>query len=138
MRAVLVVLFLPAACTGMSQPSNMVVAPTMPGASATSAAAPLDDAAEPPVAFDAGAPDDDAGAPSRFRGCGVDADCVAVPHVGCCHNGWMEAVAASQRDAYASSFVCPNPHPICAMHLIRDTREAKCVRATGLCTMVSK
>jgi hypothetical protein len=78
----------------------------------------------------------DAGAPARFRACVADTDCVAVPRVGCCHNGWNEAVALSQKDAYAASFVCPEAHPICAMFIVRDTRVPVCDRTTHLCTLV--
>ena len=53
-----------------------------------------------------------------------------VPRVGCCHNGWNEAVAVSQRDAYAASFVCPEAHPVCAMFLVRDTRVPQCDAGT--------
>jgi hypothetical protein len=74
-------------------------------------------------------------APARFRACSADTDCVAVSRVGCCHNGWNEAVAASQKDAYAASFVCPVAHPICAMVIVRDTRQAACDAATRLCTL---
>jgi hypothetical protein len=74
-------------------------------------------------------------APARFRACAADADCVAVPGVGCCQNGWNEAVAVSQKDAYAASFVCPVAHPICAMVVVRDTRQPGCDAAMHLCTM---
>lgn len=118
----------------------MVVAPTMPAPSASPAPLTSSQNDAPSVPLDAGetANGDDAGAPARFRACGADADCVAVPRAGCCHNGWKEAVAASQKDAYATSFVCPDPHPVCAMYLIRDAREARCDRATRLCTMIVK
>jgi hypothetical protein len=131
-----------AACATSAQPPSMVVAPTTPAASETAAgvaSSPLQDR-DPLAALDAGttAAADDAGAPARFRACSADADCIAVPRVGCCHNGWKEAVAASQKDPYAASFVCPDPHPVCAMYLIRDAREAKCDPTTRLCTMTTK
>jgi hypothetical protein len=66
----------------------------------------------------------------------ADADCIVVPRVGCCHNGWNEAVSSSQRAAYAASFTCPNAHPLCAMFIVRDTRAARCDAASHLCTMV--
>jgi hypothetical protein len=78
----------------------------------------------------------DGGIPAQFRACTMDSDCVAVDRVGCCHNGWKEAVAASQKDAYASSFTCPQPHPVCPMFLVRDLRVPECDNATHLCTMV--
>jgi hypothetical protein len=80
------------------------------------------------------ATEDDGGVPARFRACATDGDCVAAPRVGCCHNGVNEAVAASQKDAYEASFVCPEAHPICAMHIVRDTRTPRCDAATHLCT----
>jgi hypothetical protein len=118
----------------------MVVAPTMPATSATPAPATSsqNDALSIPLDASAMASSDDAGAPVRFRACSADTDCVAVPRVGCCHNGWKEAVAASQKDAYTASFVCPDPHPVCAMYLIRDAREPQCDRATRLCTMIAR
>ncbi len=73
---------------------------------------------------------------ARFRACAVDADCIAVDRVGCCHNGWKEAVAVTQKDAYAASFTCPDPHPICAMYIVRDMRQPRCDAATHLCTLV--
>ena len=78
------------------------------------------------------------GAPATFRACLSDADCVAVARVGCCHNGWKEAVAASQAAAYAGSFACPEPHPICPMFLVRDDRVAHCDTDTRLCTMTGR
>jgi hypothetical protein len=75
-------------------------------------------------------------APARFRSCSNDSDCIAVPRVGCCHNGWKEAVAVSQKDAYAASFVCPDAHPICAMILVRDTRVPRCEPSSHLCELI--
>jgi hypothetical protein len=92
-----------------------------------------------PPAGPAGVPDaspPDAGTVATFQVCKSDSDCVAVPRVGCCHNGWQEAVAASQKDAYAASFTCPDPHPVCAMFVVRDTRRPACDPATHLCAMV--
>jgi hypothetical protein len=135
-----------------TSPSGVVVAPVATTSSAATAAStaagdassggdagpgdggPDSDASrgsDTPPAFHAGA----ATAPARFRACSADADCVAVPRVGCCHNGWNEAVAVSQKAAYAASFVCPDPHPICAMSIVRDTRQPTCDSATHLCTL---
>jgi hypothetical protein len=75
-------------------------------------------------------------APRQFRTCKVDADCVAVDRVGCCHNGWKEAVSTAQRDAYARSFTCPDAQPICAMYIVRDERAVECDGPTHLCVMV--
>ena len=80
-----------------------------------------------------------AGAPVRFRACSTDTDCVAVPRVGCCHNGWKEAVAASQKSSLCSVFRFVRIRTPCAlMYLIRDAREAKCDPTTRLCTMFTK
>jgi hypothetical protein len=140
MRIVLVALVSVSACAGPSQPSNAVVVPTVPGATVRASAGPSAESTDPP-AVDAGrsdVTDDEGDGPARFRACKADADCIAVPRVGCCHNGRMQAVTGSQKEAYEASFVCPNPHPRCAMYIIRDTREARCAAATGLCTMVAK
>ncbi len=87
----------------------------------------------PPAASDETAigpgPADDNGADAgnaQYRGCKQDSDCVAVPRVGCCNNGWLEAVSATQKDAYAKSFVCPTPRPMCPMYIVHDTRTPKC------------
>jgi hypothetical protein len=77
----------------------------------------------------------DAGAPAQFRSCALDSECVAVDRVGCCHNGWKEAVATAQKDAYAKSFTCPEANPICPMYMVRDGRVPLCDNATHLCTM---
>lgn len=71
-----------------------------------------------------------------FQACSVDADCVAVPRVGCCHNGWNEAVNAQQTDAYAASFTCADTHTICPMYRISDKRTPECSNVTHLCEMV--
>jgi hypothetical protein len=76
------------------------------------------------------------GTAPRFRTCTLDSDCLAVDRVGCCHNGWKEAVAATQKEAYEKSFVCPQPHPICPMYIVQDVRVPECDNATHLCTMV--
>jgi hypothetical protein len=134
--ALLAAIFAGHACAQTPASSGVVVAPVVPASSA------LGDAgtAAPVPTADPGAPDAgaaEAGAPAQFRACAADTDCVAVPRVGCCHNGWMEAVAASQQGAYAASFVCPVAHPICPMFLIRDTRIPRCNVTTHLCELVS-
>jgi hypothetical protein len=63
---------------------------------------------------------------------------VAVDRVGCCHNGWKEAVAMSQKDAYARSFTCPQAHPICPMFIVQDRRTPRCDAASHLCAMVKQ
>ncbi|MGH7268899.1 MAG: hypothetical protein ACREJ3_00585 [Polyangiaceae bacterium] len=77
----------------------------------------------------------DASSAAAFQACDSDSDCVAAPRVGCCHNGWMEAVAVLQRDAYLASFTCPEAHPICAMYIVRDNRKPRCDKAAHLCRM---
>ena len=117
--ALLAIALAPLAACAETSPSGAVAAP------ASSAAPPV------PDTLDAG------GAPARFLACRADTDCVAVPRVGCCHNGWNEAVAASQKDAYEASFVCPEAHPICAMFIVRDARQARCDKVSGLCVLVA-
>jgi hypothetical protein len=116
-----------AACVNASPGQSVVVAPV-------EAPAPADAGA----ALDAGGAAGDAGAPARFRACATDEDCVAVPRVGCCHDGTNEAVAVTEREAYLGSFVCPVAHPICPLVVVRDTRTPQCDAATHLCTLVAK
>jgi hypothetical protein len=109
-------------------------------ASAPAASAPASETAASADLADGGAPltDGGAGAAARFRSCHADTDCIAVDRVGCCHNGWKEAVASSQAAAYARSFKCPEANPICAMYIVRDDRVPRCSDRTGLCTMTEK
>lgn len=132
-------LFAGRACAETPGSSGVVVAPVAPAAPAPDASAPTD----PSTALTSGDASvsgggADGAVPARFRACSADADCVAVPRVGCCHNGWNEAVAVSQRDAYAASFICPEARPICAMFLVRDARVPQCVGATHLCSLVPR
>src|SRR5882672_6915411 len=133
-------LFAGRACAETPASSGVVVAPVASAAPATPDASAPADPSTAVTSGDASASGGavDAGAPARFRACNADADCVAVPRVGCCHNGWNEAVAISQRDAYLASFVCPEAHPICAMFLVRDARVPQCDGATHLCTLVPR
>jgi hypothetical protein len=135
--AVVAAIFVGHACAETPTSSGVVVAPVVPASSApadagTLAPAPTADSTAPV------APAEDAGASAQFRACAADTDCVAVPRVGCCHNGWNEAVAVSQKDAYAASFVCPEAHPICAMFLVRDRRTPRCNAGTHLCELVTR
>ena len=53
-------------------------------------------------------------AKADYFACAVDADCVAVPMVGCC-NGWKRiAVNGTRAAAYAASGRCEAPYPPCA------------------------
>lgn len=146
-----------AACAEESQTAPTVNAPTV--ATATTSAGTSSDASPAPTtaaasaapgpsaegAADAAAPSQagpgtplgavDGGAPAQFRACTMDSDCVAVPRAGCCRNGWLEAVAVSQKDAYAHAEKCTEPHPICPMYIVQDRRVALCDNATHLCTM---
>jgi hypothetical protein len=75
--------------------------------------------------------------PAQYRACRADADCVAVPREGCCKNGWKEAVAATQKDAYHTAFACTmHPAPMCPMYMVNDTRVPKCDAQQHLCVMV--
>jgi hypothetical protein len=71
-----------------------------------------------------------------FAGCTTDADCVAVPKVGCCHIGWKVAVAKGSVEAYASSYRCPIAQPICIQVLVIDQRVPRCDPARLLCELV--
>jgi hypothetical protein len=79
----------------------------------------------------------DLGKPAvRFRSCRTDDDCIAVPVVGCCHNGWKTSVSREEEDDYERSFRCPSERPICPMYLVKDTRVPECNPATSLCELV--
>ena len=131
-----------AACAQTSQQPAAVTAPTA-SAAAAEASTQAASASEPPVAASApeagpvGTTDGDGGLAAQFRSCGADADCVAVPRAGCCHNGWKEAVNATQKDAYEQAYACTRtPRPICPMYMVRDTRVARCNAQSHLCEMV--
>ncbi len=138
-----------AGCTRTPDGGGVISAPT---ASATALAPGAASAGAPGTAGDGGnvgattagnagasgpnAAAADGGTSAQFRACRADSDCVAVPRVGCCNNGWMEAVAATQTDAYAKSFTCPQPRPICPMYRIHEMRVPRCDPASQLCVMV--
>lgn len=132
----------PAVVTAPSESVSPAAAPSpVPAASAPSAAGPTTttSATAAPAAAEARvatATTTDGGVDPQFRACQSDSDCVAVPRAGCCNNGWKEAVAVSQKDAYAKANACARAHPICPMYRIRDGRVAKCDTQTRLCTMV--
>jgi hypothetical protein len=73
----------------------------------------------------------------RFRSCLTNDDCVAVPVVGCCHNGWMTSVSREMVQDYADSFRCPNERPLCPLYLVRDMRVPECNLGAGVCEMVA-
>jgi hypothetical protein len=130
---------------GDSGSAGAGTAPASGSAASVSAGAPIASAAANDAGANTGGPTDmgaaapggaaDAGAAAQFRACTLDSDCVAVDRVGCCHNGWKEAVAAGQKDAYAKSFTCPEANPMCPMYLVRDPRVPLCDNAAHLCTM---
>lgn len=72
---------------------------------------------------------------TSFTACQADFECVAVPLVGCCNNGWKAAVNRCEVDAYESSFTCPEAHPVCPLYRVDDTRQPQCV--AGECEMVA-
>jgi hypothetical protein len=112
------------------------VAATAPVAASVSSAAPAQ--APAPAASVAAEPapgDASAGVGTQFRACKSDTDCVAVPRAGCCDNGWKEAVAASQKDAYAQANACTRQRPICPMYKVRDRRVPYCDLQPHLCSM---
>jgi hypothetical protein len=139
----LVTLVALASCNKTSENSPMVTAPVGSSAPQASTPPPAPSAPPAPAASDetmmGPGPAEDNGADAgnaQYRACKQDGDCIAVPRVGCCSNGWLEAVSATQKDAYAKSFVCPTPRPMCPMYIVHDTRTPKCDPATHLCTMV--
>ncbi len=74
------------------------------------------------------------GVDPQYRSCSVDADCVSVERVGCCHNGHMVGVAVSQKDAYLKSFTCPTKRPKCPMYRLKpDGRVGACDSASHMC-----
>lgn len=89
---------------------------------------------EAPQPGPCGGPDGE-GPAEPFRSCLTDDDCVAVPLVGCCHNGWKTSVRRGAQDAYGQSFVCPTKRPICPLYLVVDERVAACNQSTHLCAL---
>lgn len=72
-----------------------------------------------------------------YYACTTDSDCVAVPRVGCCDNGWMESVNKHHVRSYEHSFTCPQSNPICPLYIVDDTRQPECNLGTGKCEMVA-
>jgi hypothetical protein len=72
---------------------------------------------------------------ANYFSCHHDDDCVAVARVGCCSNGWKEAVNVDKVDAYEASGpkVC---NMMCPMFMVDDTRVAQCDTAAHKCEMV--
>jgi hypothetical protein len=127
------------ACAQTSQQPAAVTAPTASTAASDSpeqaSATPV--AASSPPTSPVPAAEADGGLAAQYRSCQADADCVAVPRAGCCHNGWKEAVNSSQKDAYEQANACASTRrPICPMFMVRDTRVARCDGQSHLCEMV--
>jgi hypothetical protein len=151
------VLWLSLAAAGCAQPSQSPAVVTAPSASGTVAsaapgpvtttptpvvvsAAPSETAPPPAASPEAGpsgpGPSGSAVAP-QYRACQSDGDCITVPRAGCCNNGWKEAVAASQKDAYQQAYGCKSARrPICPMYMVKDTHIAKCDAQAHLCVLV--
>jgi hypothetical protein len=72
----------------------------------------------------------------NYLSCSVDADCVAVDRAGCCHNGYKDAVNASQVEAYRAANACKEAHHMCPMFMILDKRVARCNTTLKRCEMV--
>jgi hypothetical protein len=70
------------------------------------------------------------------RTCETDADCLAVPRNGCCHDGLNEPINKASADAYKASFTCAVDHPVCAMHLVLDRRVPACDPGTHMCKLI--
>jgi hypothetical protein len=140
------VVFLLTACAQSQPPST--TAPLTSASTTSNSPEPIVAASAPPPTPDTSLPStppvDEAGAVAstpgvdpRFRACQADTDCVAVRRAGCCYNGWKEAVATSQADAYSQANACAKARrPPCPMYIVRDMRVARCDTATHLCTMV--
>jgi hypothetical protein len=71
-----------------------------------------------------------------FFSCTADADCTAVAKVGCCQNGFLEAVNTQSANAYRASFVCGQKRPICPMYRIADKRLPVCGATSHKCEML--
>jgi len=116
-------------------PAPTPVATAAPGASPTTGPGPAPTTAGSAGAKGPGA--DLANVDPKFRPCHADAECIAVPRAGCCHNGWLEAVAATQKDAYAKANACTmTTRPVCPMYIVRDARVPKCDAPSHLCVLV--
>ena len=83
----------------------------------------------------AGTPAADAKAVPAYLSCIVDTDCVAVDRAGCCHNGYKDAVNASQVEVYRTANACQEPHHMCPMFIILDKRVARCNTTLKRCEM---
>jgi hypothetical protein len=127
-------------CAQTSQSSTTTTAPVVSASAVPDpvVATPAPAVASVSAASEATQPvpgDPSTGVGAQFRACTTDTDCVAVPRAGCCDNGWKEAVAASQKDAYAQANACTRQRPVCPMYKVRDRRVAYCDPQAHLCAM---
>jgi hypothetical protein len=123
---------LSAACKEASSPSpDPVTLVTIDGGPRDASPDPA-----PTTATTTTTPPPDASQPD-FYACNVDADCIAVPKVGCCNNGYKEAVNKASAEAYKLSFTCPTPNQICPHYMINDVRLPECKSETHRCEMVA-
>ena len=130
---------------GGEQPSPLAADPADAAVETLQIAPPPDAGARAAVAAVTTAPVTGVGAaggngdsaldPAIFA-CHADADCTAVRKNGCCNHGELEAVAASQVDAYKASFSC-RAKVMCPQFLRRDLRVAACDMASSRCQMVA-
>lgn len=72
-----------------------------------------------------------------YTSCKVDADCVAISQGGCCPNGWNVAVNQSSVDDWQAAHACTDPHPICPLYVVNDTRVPECNNSTHQCELVA-
>jgi hypothetical protein len=124
-------------------PPTMAAAPVTTvvldaGAAATTAASaevPTPAPTAPPAASSASA---NAGGDANpdFFACNTDSDCTAVAKVGCCQNGYLEAVNKQSASAYRASFVCGQKRPICPMYRITDKRLPVCGSTSHKCELL--
>ena len=73
---------------------------------------------------------------NALYGCTQDSDCAVIPKGGCCPNGWNVAVNKHHTTYYKNHNKCENPHQICPLYVVDDTRVAQCNAGTNRCEMV--
>ena len=72
---------------------------------------------------------------AKFAHCTTDSDCVATTQAGCCPNGRLAAVNASDVDAYYAANVCLSKK-LCPIAMIHDTRVAQCNTTKKRCELI--
>lgn len=68
--------------------------------------------------------------------CKSDVDCVAVAKAGCCNNGYLESVNASELDSYNALYACSDSAPVCSHLFVQDKRIAECSNLSHKCEMI--